>query len=128
MEPRARRTLIILSIAELLAMSLWFAGTAVLPQLAKIWHAGLGVSAWLTLAVQIGFVVGALLLATFNVADIFHAPRLLAVSAIAGALFNAGFAFTADHNVAAAITFRFLTGAALAGVYPTGMKVLAGWF
>jgi len=92
MDSQAKRTLIILSIAELLAMSLWFAGTAVLPQLTQIWHAGLGVSAWLTLAVQVGFVFGALLLATFNVADIFHAPRVLAISAAAGALFNAGFA------------------------------------
>lgn len=128
MDPQAKRTLIILSVAELMAMSLWFAGTAVLPQLAQIWHAGLGVSAWLTLAVQLGFVVGALLLATFNVADIFHAPRVLAISAVAGALFNAGFAFTADHNIAVAIALRFLTGAALAGTYPTGMKILAGWF
>jgi MFS family permease len=128
MDSQAKRTLIILSIAELLAMSLWFAGTAVLPQLTQIWNAGLGVSAWLTLSVQLGFVLGALLLATFNVADIFHAPRVLAISAVAGALFNAGFAFTADHNIIAAIAFRFLTGAALAGTYPPGMKILAGWF
>src|SRR5437879_5487264 len=125
---KAKRTLIVLSIAELLAMSLWFAGTAVLPQLTQIWHAGLGVSAWLTLSVQLGFVFGALLLAAFNVADIFHAPRVLAISAVAGALFNAGFAFTADRNITAAIAFRFLTGAALAGTYPPGMKILAGWF
>src|SRR6266436_3367328 len=124
----ATRTLIVLSIAELLAMSLWFAGTAVLPQLSLIWHAGIGVSAWLTLAVQLGFVAGALLLATFNISDVFHAPHVLAVSAVAGAIFNAGFAFTADHNIALAIALRFLTGATLAGTYPTGMKILAGWF
>jgi MFS family permease len=128
MDSQAKRTLIILSIAELMAMSLWFAGTAVLPQLTQIWKSGLGVSAWLTLAVQLGFVVGALLLATFNVADIFHAPRVVAISAVAGALFNAAFAVVADHNITAAISFRFLTGAALAGTYPPGMKILAGWF
>src|SRR3954471_15374545 len=128
MEAKATRTLVILSIAELMAMSLWFAGTAVIPQLSAIWQAGLGVSAWITLAVQLGFVTGALLLATFNVADVFHAPRVLAISALAGALLNAGFAFTADRNIALAIFLRFLTGAALAGTYPTGMKILAGWF
>src|SRR3954463_8956420 len=126
MDSRAKRTLIVLSVAELLAMSLWFAGTAVLPQLAQIWKTDLGVSAWLTLAVQLGFVLGALLLATFNISDVFHAPRVLAISAVAGALCNAGFAFTADHHIALAIFLRFLTGAALAGTYPTGMKILAG--
>src|SRR3954463_11490798 len=118
MDSRAKRTLIVLSVAELLAMSLWFAGTAVLPQLTQIWKTDLGVSAWLTLAVQLGFVVGAVLLATFNVSDVFHAPRVLAVSAVCGAVFNAAFAFSADKNVALAILFRFITGAALAGTYP----------
>src|SRR5437879_13884600 len=99
----ATRTLIILSIAELLAMSLWFAGTAVLPQLSLIWHTGIGVSAWLTLAVQLGFVAGALLLATFNVADVFHAPRVVAISAVAGAFFNAAFALVADQHIFAEI-------------------------
>src|SRR5436189_6312553 len=80
------RVLILLSLAELLAMSLWFAGTAVLPQLAKVWGAGLGVTSWLTLAVQLGFVTGALLSAIFNLADVFHAPRLVMISMIAAAL------------------------------------------
>ena len=109
-------------------MSLWFAGTAVLPQLAQQWRAGLGVTAWLTLAVQLGFVLGALLSAVFNLADVFSAPRLLVVSTIAAALFNLGFAAFAAGSIPAAIAFRFLTGAALAGVYPVGMKILAGWF
>jgi MFS family permease len=127
-QSNAKRTLIVLSIAELLAMSLWFAGTAVLPKLAQIWHTGIGVSAWLTLAVQLGFVSGALLMATFNVADVLHAPRVVAISAVAGALFNAAFALVADQHIFAAVALRFLTGAALAGVYPTGMKILSGWF
>jgi MFS family permease len=40
---------------------------------------------------------------------------------------NLGFAVLAD-DVASALPFRFLTGAAMAAVYPVGMKVLAGWF
>ena len=124
----ATTTLVLLCIAQLLAMSLWFAGTAVLPQLAQQWRAGLGTTAWLTLAVQLGFVLGALLSAIFNLADVFSAPRLLVFSTIAAALFNLGFAAFAEDSIAAAIAFRFLTGAALAGVYPVGMKILAGWF
>lgn len=120
--------LLLLSFAELLAMSVWFAGTAVLPQLMEIWNAHLGVVAWLTLAVQLGFVTGALLSAVLNLADVFHAPRLIVVSALCAAAANAAFALTAADSVPAAIFFRFLTGLFLAGVYPPAMKVLAGWF
>ena len=109
-------------------MSLWFSGTAVLPQLMKVWQAELGLASWLTLAVQLGFVTGALLSAVFNLADVFHAPRLIVVSMIAAASANAGFALTATDSIAAAVVFRFLTGVFLAGVYPPAMKILAGWF
>ena len=109
-------------------MSLWFAGTAVLPQLAAVWGVGLGVISWLTLAVQLGFVTGALLSAILNLADIFHAPRLVVFSMLAAAAANLGFALTAAGSIPSAIIFRFLTGVFLAGVYPPAMKILAGWF
>lgn len=109
-------------------MSVWFAGTAVLPQLMKAWQAELGLASWLTLAVQLGFVAGALLSAIFNLADVFHAPRLVVVSMLAAAAANAGFALTAAGSIPLAIVFRFLTGLFLAGVYPPAMKILAGWF
>ncbi|HUS19860.1 MAG TPA: MFS transporter [Terriglobales bacterium] len=126
--PSPWRVLILLSLAELLAMSVWFSGTAVLPQLARVWNTGLGVAAWLTLAVQLGFVTGALLSAIFNLADVFPAPRLVAISMVAAAAANAGFALTAAGSVPSAIVLRFLTGLFLAGVYPPAMKILAGWF
>lgn len=122
------RTLTLLSLAELLAMSLWFAGTAVLPQLANEWHAGLALTSWLTLAVQLGFVTGALLSATLNLADVFSAPRVFVISSLLAAFANAMFGATAARSITAAIVLRFLTGAFLAGVYPTGMKILAGWY
>lgn len=128
MEPAARRTLLILAVCELLAMSLWFAGTVVQPQLTAIWKSNLAVGSWLTLAVQLGFVAGALLLATFNAADVFSAPKLIAASAAVAAVLNIAFGIVAREHVAAAIGLRFAIGAALAGVYPPGMKVLAGWF
>jgi MFS family permease len=127
MDPQARKTLILLSIAELLAMSLWFTGTAVLPQLEREWRLGLGSASWLTISVQLGFVAGALLAAIFNLADVFSAPRIFVISALLAATANALFATFSSH-VAFALTCRFLTGAFLAGVYPTGMKILAGWF
>src|SRR5438552_7907512 len=55
------RTLALLAIAELLGMSLWFSGSAVIPSLTKEWHLSESASSWLTLSVQLGFVVGTLL-------------------------------------------------------------------
>jgi MFS family permease len=125
----ARRVLILLSIAELLAMSLWFTGTAVQPQLTLEWHSGIGVASWLTIAVQLGFVAGALAISIFNLSDIFRPTRVFVVCALAAAAVNYGFALAAEQQeITLAIALRMMTGAFLAGTYPTGMKILAGWF
>src|SRR5215471_6928211 len=93
----SRRALFLLSLAELLAMSLWFTGTAVLPQvtLMPMWHSDLALSSWLTIAVQIGFSLGAITFALFNIPDIFSPIAVLIVSAVAAAAANAGFAVVA---------------------------------
>src|SRR5215471_1763804 len=128
-DPSARtRILVLLAVAELLAMSLWFTGTAVLPQLVRQWHASLAVGSWLTTAVQLGFVAGALISALLNLSDIFSAPRVAVASALLAATANAGFALVAERHMIAAFVLRALTGAFLAGVYPPGMKILTGWF
>ena len=126
-EDASRRVLILLSAAELLAMSLWFTGTAVLPQVTGLWHANLALGAWLTIAVQIGFAVGAITFALFNLPDIYSPISVLTVSCLAAAAANAVFAFVAQDPLWA-ILMRGVTGFFLAGVYPTGMKLIAGWF
>jgi hypothetical protein len=89
----SRRALFLLSLAQLLAMSLWFTGTAVIPQITTLWHSGLALGSWLTIAVQIGFSVGAITFALFNIPDVFSPIKVLVVSAIAAAGANAAFAF-----------------------------------
>ena len=126
-ESSSRRVLFLLSLAELLAMSLWFTGTAVLPQVTAMWHSGLALGSWLTIAVQIGFSLGAIVFALFNVSDIFSPIKVFFVSALAAAAANALFAWTAQSPVQA-ILLRGATGFFLAGVYPVGMKIIAGWF
>ncbi len=121
------RALLLISLAILFAMSLWFGVSAVAPQIAKEWHLDASSTAWLTLAVQIGFVAGTLVSATMNLADIIRPRLLIAMCAIAGAIANGLFAL-AVHGVTSAIVLRFLTGACLAGVYPPGMKLIATWF
>ena len=82
--------------------------------------------AWLTMSVQLGFVVGALVSAVFNLADRYPVHRVVAVSAALGAVFNGAIPVLSD-GPASAMAFRFLTGAMMAGVYPPGMKIMASW-
>lgn len=126
-EPRGRWTQLgLLAAAELLAMALWFSASAVVPQLAAEWDLSGGRQAWLTMSVQLGFVCGALVSAVFNLADRCPLTRLMAGSAVLGALANAAIpALDAGPTLANAL--RFVTGFALAGIYPPGMKLVATW-
>jgi len=120
------RNLILLAVAELLAMTLWFSTSAVIPQLTEEWSLTTAKQSWMTMSVQIGFVVGTLISALLNLADRFSNRYLFALCALLGACFN-GIIPLADLNSDTAIVFRFLTGVVLAGVYPPGMKLMATW-
>ncbi|MCH8978265.1 MAG: MFS transporter [Armatimonadetes bacterium] len=116
----------VLAAVQLLSMALWLSASAVVPQLAAEWGLGEGQKAWMTMSVQVGFVVGALLSAVTNLADRVSGRWLVAVAALAGAAVNAAIpVFDVGPDVALAL--RFLTGVALAGVYPPGMKLAASW-
>ena len=121
------RALALIAGAELLAMSLWFSGSAVAPALKAEWRLSDSGATWLTLAVQLGFVAGTLVSALGNLPDVFSARRLFAVSAVLGAAANAALAVSA-RGAASAIALRFAVGFFLAGVYPPGMKIMASWF
>lgn len=112
--------------AQLLAMSLWFSASAVVPQLETEWSLSGAQQSWLTMGLQLGFVAGALLSASLGLPDRVSAVRLAAVSAMAGAVLNASIPLL-DAGFEGAVVLRFLTGAALAGVYPPGMKLMASW-
>jgi MFS family permease len=71
-------------------------------------------------------VTGALLSAVLNLADRLPAQRLVAASAVLAAAANAAIPLL-DAGPDAALALRFLTGMALAGVYPPGMKLVASW-
>ena len=119
------RHLGLLMLAELMAMSLWFSASAVVPQLTLAWGLDRGQQSWLTMPVQVGFVVGALASAWLNLADRIPAHRLIAAGAGIGALANAAIVFADGPGWV--VPLRFLTGAILAAVYPLGMKVIASW-
>jgi MFS family permease len=117
---------LLLSLAELLAMGLWFSASAVTPVLVDEWQLTTGDAAWLTMSVQIGFVVGAFLSALLNVADLWEPRKVVALGALAGAGLNALIPVLAD-GLPLAIALRFGTGMTLAAVYPVGMKIMATW-
>jgi len=122
----ARRVLALLAAAQLLAMAPWFSASAVAPALARLWQLSPAGTAALTSSVQLGFVAGALVSAVLLLSDRWSARRLVAGSAALAAFATLGVA--ASGRAESAIAWRFLTGAALAGVYPPGMKLAAGWF
>ncbi len=126
--PGSVRALLLVAGSQLLALTLWFSASAVAPQLERVWDLTRGQSAWLTLSVQIGFVVGALVSAIFNLSDLVASRRLFVASALAGAAANGALLWVDGDRYGLAVALRFATGAALAGVYPSGLKVMAGWY
>jgi MFS family permease len=119
--------LMLVATAELFGMSLWFAASAVSTSLASRMEISTSAgAAWLTTAVQLGFVVGTAVAAVLNLADLIPAARYFAGSAILGAIANAALLAAPDFRLALAT--RFLTGFFLAGVYPPAMKMVATWF
>jgi MFS family permease len=124
--PQRWRMLAVLATAELLGMSLWFAASAVAPQLAATWQLTASETAWLTSSVQLGFVLGTALSAVLNLADIVPARVLFSACATLGAAVNA--ALLVAPGFRGALVLRLLTGFFLAGVYPPAMKMGATWF
>lgn len=121
-----RRALAALVAAQVLALAPWFAGGAILPALrAEMAIGGFHATA-LTSAVQVGFVLGALASAVLGLADRLEPRRLFATAAIGAAVANAGL-LVVDPASPAALVLRLLTGAAMAGIYPVGLKLAAGW-
>jgi MFS family permease len=127
-EPQGRWTqLAVLSAILLLALVPWFSAASVAPLIAVEWDIGALETALLTVAVQLGFAVGALLVAFTGAADVVPAGRLMGIGALLAAAGNAAFAVLAT-DLATALPLRALSGAGIAAVYPVAMKVLAGWF
>jgi len=118
--------LTLIALAEFLAMTLWFSATAVTPSLVRELALSPGESAWLTMAVQVGFVAGTLAGALVNVADLVSAPRLVCAGACVAAAANLA-VLSVDSGVSVTL-LRAATGVGLAAVYPPAMKLAASWF
>lgn len=118
--------LALIALAELLGMAVWFAATAVAPELRERWGLSPAQSGWLTSVVQLGFVAGTLGAAALNIADLFPSRSYFAVCAVLAA--GANGALLVGGGYGPALVLRFLTGFFLAGVYPPAMKMASTWF
>ncbi|MDQ4124515.1 MAG: MFS transporter [Actinomycetota bacterium] len=119
-------TLIVLAVALVLGMSTWFSASAVVPQLRAEWGLGDAAAAWLTIAVQLGFVFGAVVSSLLNLSDVLPVRAIMIVSSLGAAAVNLFLLEAGGPGVA--IPLRFLTGAFLAGLYPPALKLMATWF
>src|SRR6185295_15435 len=125
--PRGRAAaLALVAIAELFGMSVWFTASAVAEPLRLRWGLEPAEAAWLTTAVQLGFVVGTALVALLNLADLMPERALVAVSTLGAAAANASLLLA--PGFASAVATRFATGMMVAGVYPPAMKMVSTWF
>jgi len=120
------RALLLLAVALVLSMTTWFSASAVVPQLRAEWDLSDGAAAWLTIAVQLGFVCGALVSTILNLSDIVSPRHVILGGSIGAAVVN-GLLLVAG-GAATGVPLRFATGFFLAGVYPPALKLMATWF
>jgi MFS family permease len=118
--------LALLAVALVCSMTTWFSATAVVPQLRSEWGLGDTAAAWLTIAVQVGFVVGALSTSALSLADVVS-PRVAILVGSLGAAGANALLLVAD-GPELGITARLATGFCLAGVYPPALKLASTWF
>ncbi len=122
-----RRILPAIALSQFAGTSLWFAINAVMADLQR--ESGLPDAAvgWFTAAVQLGFIAGTLGFALWTIADRFSPRRVFLTCSLAGAACAALCAWLTP-DAGTLIVLRFLTGVFLAGIYPVGMKIAAGWY
>jgi MFS family permease len=121
-----RAQLGVLAVALVLAMSTWFSTAAVMPELRDAWDLSRSGASWLTIMVQLGFVAGAVVSATTNMADRVAPRRLILFGAVGAAAANVVVVVGDDYTMA--LVARFITGAFLAGVYPPALKAMSSWY
>ena len=117
-----RRVLPVIVLSQFFCTSLWFAGNAIIGDIARQLAVDPGYLAHLASAVQFGFITGTLIFAVLSIADRFSPVGVFFCCAILGALINLTIIIPGISSPGL-LTIRFLTGFFLAGIYPVGMKI-----
>lgn len=122
-----RHILPVIALSQFAGTSLWFAINAVMADLQRDAALPDGAVGWLTSAVQLGFIAGTFVFALLAIADRFSPRLVFLASALAGAAIAVVTALL-PPRMDTLLALRFATGFALAGIYPVGMKIAAGWY
>lgn len=122
-----KRILPVIVISQFFCTSLWFAGNAIINDIVRIYNLPVDYVAHLASAVQFGFISGTLVFALLSIADRFSPSKVFFFSALIAALFNLAIIMN-GINAPVILSFRFLTGFFLAGIYPVGMKIAADYY
>ena len=117
----------IIIISQFCCTSLWFAGNGVMNDLVINFNLNPDALGHLTSAVQFGFISGTLVFALFTIADRFSPSKVFFISASLGAIFNIVLIIN-NQAFSSLLSFRFLTGFFLAGIYPVGMKIATDYY
>ena len=113
--------------AQFAGTSPWFAGNAVIDDLQQNWGLAPESLAYVTSAVNLGFIFGTLVFALLMISDRYSPRLVFFFCTLAGA--TANFALLiAPQGLSGLLIPRFMTGFFLAGIYPVGMQIAAGWY
>jgi len=114
-------------LSQFTGTSLWFAGNAILGDLKQQWSLGIHALGYMTSAVQLGFIAGTFCFAFFALSDRFSPRIVFFICSLLGASSNLLIYLIAE-GIASLLVLRLITGFFLAGIYPVGMKIAAGWY
>lgn len=117
----------VIVLSQFAAAALWFASNGVVGDLQQANGLPPEALGYLTIAVQLGFITGALIFAYFAIADTYSPRFIFLACALTGAVTNLGL-LVDGASLGLLLGSRFATGVCLAGIYPIGMKIAAGWY
>tara|TARA_B100000809_G_scaffold38098_1_gene33319 strand:+ start:8887 stop:10071 length:1185 start_codon:yes stop_codon:yes gene_type:complete len=123
----SKNVLPLIILSQFFCTSLWFVGNGVSDDIINGYHLVPQTVSYLTSSVQFGFILGTLVFALLSIADKFSPSKIFFVCAFSGSVFNLGILLN-QNTLFSLLSFRFLTGVSLAGIYPIGMKIAADYF
>jgi MFS family permease len=121
-----RASIMMVTLAMMAALGLWFAASAIVPALLVQGNLDPTIASLFSSAVQVGFVCGTIISAVFVLADRLDPRRLFALSAVVAACANFAILLF-EPSSPMVILCRFITGICMAGIYPVGMKLATTW-
>lgn len=126
MKPKAH-ILPTIIISQFACTSLWFAGNAIVDELALKTGLGPEIIGYVLSSVQLGFIIGTLVFALLMIADRFSPSKVFIICALLAAACNTVL-LSEELSKWTLLLARFGTGFFLAGIYPVGMKIAADYF